>query len=132
VISRATSLEKVWEPVAAVEVGTTTHVTLKVGSTTSAINFYQGGFAVVFEIDPSSIGEAILLGGEGDELTGRYDVSGPSAQVDGGFASITLAITAPGSIFINATIPACGINGIGRWCDEVILDPAFSITAVSP
>ena len=87
---------------------------------------------MVFEIDPSSIGEAILLGGEGDELTGRYDVSGPSAQVDGGFASITLAITGAGDITVNARVPACGINGVGRWCDEVVLSPAFTITAVDP
>jgi hypothetical protein len=132
VISRAISLEKVWEPAAAVEVGSTTHVTVKVRADDSAINLYQGGFAVVFEIAPSSTGEAILLGGEGDELTGRYDVSGPSAPSDGGFATMHLKITGPGPIQINATIPSCGINGIGRWCDEVVLDPAFTITAVNP
>jgi hypothetical protein len=132
VLSRPVSLEKVYEPVAAVEVGTTTHVTVKVRADDTAINLYQSSFAVVFEIDPSSIGEAILLGGEGDELTGRYDVSGPSAPVDGGFATIHLKVTAPGAIQINATIPACGVSGIGRWLDEVVLSPAFSITAVDP
>jgi hypothetical protein len=132
VISRAVSLEKVWEPAAAVEVGSTTHVTVKVRADDSAINLYQGGFAVVFEIDPSSTGEAILLGGEGDELTGRYDVSGPSAPSDGGFATIHLKVTAPGTIQINATIPACGTSGIGRWCDEVTLNPPFTIAASDP
>jgi hypothetical protein len=132
VVSRPTSLEKVYEPVAAVKVGTTTHVTVKVRADDTAANLYQGGFAVVFEIDPSSTGEAILLGGEGYELTGRYDVSGPSAPVDGGLSTIHLKVTAPGPIQINATIPACGISGIGRWCDQVVLDPAFTITAVNP
>jgi hypothetical protein len=132
VISRAVGLEKVYEPAAAVEVGGTTHVTVKVKADDTAINLYQGGFAVVFEIDPSSTGAAVLLGGEGDELTGRYDVSGPSAQVDGGFSTMHLKITAPGPITVNATIPSCGTNGIGRWCDEVVLSPAFSITGVIP
>jgi hypothetical protein len=105
---------------------------VKVKADDTAINLYQGGFAVVFEIDPSSTGSAILLGGEGYELTGRYDVSGPSAQVDGGFATMHLKITAPGPITINARIPSCGTSGIGRWLDEVVLDPAFTITAVAP
>jgi hypothetical protein len=132
VISRAVALEKVYEPAAAVEVGTTTHVTVKVKADDTAINLYQGGFAVVFEIDPSSTGTAVLLGGEGDELTGRYDVSGPSDPVDGGFATMHLKITGPGPIQVNAAIPACGTNGVGRWCDQVVLSPAFSLTGVIP
>jgi hypothetical protein len=132
VISRAVALEKVYEPAAAVEVGSTTHVTVKVRADVTAINLYQGSFAVVFEIDPSSTGSAVLLGGEGYELTGRYDVSGPSAPVDGGFSIMHLKITGAGSIIVNATIPACGTSGIGRWCDEITLSPAFSITGVSP
>ena len=132
VLSRAASLEKVYEPVVAVEVGSTTHVTVKVRNSAGAGNLYNSSFAVVFEIDPLSTGAAVLLGGEGDEGTGRYDVSGASAPVDGGFASIALAITGPGDITVNARIPACGINGIGRWCDEVVLSPAFSIIAVDP
>jgi hypothetical protein len=43
-----------------------------------------------------------------------------------------LKITGPGAIQINARIPACGTNGVGRWCDEVVLNPSFSITAVDP
>jgi hypothetical protein len=132
VISRAVDLEKVYEPAASVEVGSTTHVTVKVKADNTAINLYQGSFAVVFEIDPSSTGSAVLLGGEGYELTGRYDVSGPSAPVDGGFSTMHLKITAPGPIQINARIPSCGTPGIGRWCDEITLSPAFSITAVDP
>jgi hypothetical protein len=131
VISRAVALEKVYEPIE-VEVGGTTHVTVKVKADDTAINLYQGGFAVVFEIDPSSTGSAVLLGGEGEELAGRYDVSGPSAQVDGGFATMHLKITGPGAIQVNATIPSCGTSGIGRWCDEVVLSPAFTINAVDP
>jgi hypothetical protein len=107
-------------------------VTAKVRADNTAINLYQGGFAVVFEIDPSSTGAAVLLGGEGNELTGRYDVSGPSAPVDGGFSTMHLKITGPGAIQINARIPACGTNGVGRWCGEVVLSPSFSITAVDP
>jgi hypothetical protein len=82
----------------------------------------------VFEIDPSSTGTAVLLGGEGEEGTGRYDVSEASGPVDGGFAGIVLSITGPGDITVNARVPACGINGTGRWCDEVVLSPAFVIT----
>jgi hypothetical protein len=130
VISRAVALDKVYEPAASVEVGGTTHVTVKVKADDTAINLYQGGFAVVFEIDPSSTGSAVLLGGEGDELTGRYDVSGPSAPVDGGFSTMHLKITGPGTIQINARIPSCGASGIGRWLDEVVLSPSFSIIAV--
>jgi hypothetical protein len=132
VISRAMALEKVYEPPAAVEVGGTTHVTVKVKADDTAINLYQGGFAVVFEIDPSSTGSAVLLGGEGDELTGRYDVSGPSAPADGGLATMHLKVTGAGTITINATIPACGTSGIGRWCDEVTLSPPFTIAASDP
>jgi hypothetical protein len=132
VISRAVALDKVYEPAASVEVGSTTHVTAKVRADNTAINLYQGSFAVVFEIDPSSTGSAVLLGGEGYELTGRYDVSGPSAPLDGGFATMHLKITGPGPIQINATIPSCGTSGIGRWIEEVVLSPSFSIMAVDP
>jgi hypothetical protein len=132
VISRPVALEKVYEPPTSVEVGSTTHVTAKVRADNTAINLYQGGFAVVFEIDPSSTGDAVLLGGEGVEAAGRYDVSGPSAPVDGGFATMHLKIASPGPIQINARIPSCGAPGIGRWLDEVVLSPSFSIMAVDP
>jgi len=127
VLSRAASLEKVYEPVVAVEVGSTTHVTVKVRNSAGAGNLYNSSFAVVFEIDPSSTGAAVLLGGEGEEGDGRYDVSNALGE-----STIAMKITAPGPIFINAAIPACGINGVGRWCSEIILDPAFSTTAVGP
>ena len=38
-------------------------------------------------------------------------------------------VTAPGTIIVNAMIPACGTSGQGKWADEVILDPGFTITA---
>jgi alpha-tubulin suppressor-like RCC1 family protein len=132
VISRAVGLEKVYEPAAAIEVGGTTHVTVKVRADNTAINLYQGSFAVVFEIDPSSTGSAVLLGGEGVEAAGRYDVSGYSAQVDGGFATMHFKITGAGTITVNARVPACGTSGVGRWCNEVVLSPALTITAVDP
>ena len=40
-----------------------------------------------------------------------------------------MKITAPGTIIVNATIPACGAHGIGRWADEIVLDPEFTLTA---
>ena len=40
-----------------------------------------------------------------------------------------MKITAPGAIIVNAVIPACGAHGIGKWTDEIALDPAFSISA---
>jgi hypothetical protein len=125
-------LEKVYEPAAAIEVGGTTHVTVKVRADNTAINLYQGSFAVIFEIDPSSTGDAVLLGGEGVEAAGRYDVSGYSAQVDGGFSTMHFKIIDGGTITVNARVPACGTSGVGRWCDEVVLSPPLTITAVEP
>ena len=71
----------------------------------------------------------MLLGGDGSYGGGtRFDVSGPSGASDGGHATIYMKVTSPGTIIINATIPACGTHGIGRWVDEIALDPAFTIT----
>jgi hypothetical protein len=107
--SRPASLEKVYEPAVAITVGSTTHVTVKVRNSSGAGHLYNSSFAVVFG-------------------TGRYDVSSESAPVNGGFSTISLQVIDGGTIQINARIPACGVNGVGRWCDEVVLSPAFTIT----
>jgi hypothetical protein len=96
-------------------------------------NNYSSSFSVLFSIDPSSTGSAVLLGGDGAYGSGtRFDVSGPSGSSDGGHATMHLKVTSPGIIVINATIPACGTHGIGKWVDEVTLTPSITITGVSP
>jgi hypothetical protein len=128
--SRAASLEQVYEPLAPVAVGGTAHVTVRVHNEGGITNNYSAGFSVLFSIDPSSTGSAVLLGGDGAYGAGtRFDVSGPSGSSDGGHATMYLKVTAPGAIIINASIPACGVHGIGKWVDEITLDPAFTITA---
>jgi len=102
---------------------------LRVRNSSSLIP-YSAGFSVVFSIDPSSTGSAVLLGGDGAYGEGtRLDVSGPSGPSDGGHATIFMKITGEGTIVVNAVIPACGTYGVGKWVDEVVLDPAFTITA---
>ncbi len=131
--SRAASLEKVYEPLSPVAVGGTAHVTVRVRNEGGVTNHYSAGFSVLFSIDPSSTGAAVLLGGDGAYGAGtRFDVSGPSGSSDGGHATMHLKITSPGAIIVNATIPACGVHGIGKWVDEITLDPAFTITAGGP
>src|SRR4030042_1753081 len=68
--SRAADLEKVYEPAGDVLVGSTTHVTVRVRHSNLANVLYQAGFAVVFSIDPSSTGTAVLLGGDGSYSAG--------------------------------------------------------------
>ncbi len=104
--------------------GATTRVTVSVVNS-SAIG-YSSSFGVVFEIDPSSTGSATLLGGEGPSGTGRYDVSG--AMASGGLSSIVVRVDAPGTIYINATLPPCGDqSGKGRYCPEIEKAPAVTI-----
>ena len=38
----------------------------------------------------------------------------------------------PQTSHLNPRIPSCGTSRLGRWCDEILLDPAFTITAVAP
>jgi len=136
--SRAADLEKVYEPAADVLVGSTTHVTVRVRNSNLANVLYQGGFSVVFSIDPASDGTAVLLGGDGSYSAGpagnRFDVSGVNGKLDGGHATIVLAITGPGAIIVNAQIPHCGLllaEEKGRWMNDVDLLPAFTLNAVT-
>jgi len=127
--SSPTGLSVVYEPGAAVAVGSTTHVTLSVDNSALFIT-NSSAFSVVFWIDPASAGDAELLGGEGEDtgqaFANRYDVSEFSAA--GGLSNIVLAIKAPGTITINAMIPACGIEPAAKWCSEVVLNPPVVIT----
>jgi hypothetical protein len=50
----------------------------------------------------------------------------------GGFAEISISITALGPIQVNARIPSCGTSGVGRWCNEGTLNPPFTIAASDP
>jgi len=127
--SSPTGLSVFYAPPAAVAVGATTHVTVAVDNDSLAVQ-NSGAFAVVFSIDPASIGDAVILGGDGEDLgqafANRYDVSQLSTA--GGLANIVLKITQPGAIIINAKVPACGTEPEGRWCSEVVLNPPVIIT----
>ncbi|HUT52594.1 MAG TPA: hypothetical protein VM658_04330, partial [bacterium] len=134
----AADLEKVYEPAGDVLVGSTTHVTVRVRNSNLINVLYQGGFSVVFSIDPAFDGTAVLLGGDGSYSGGpagnRFDVSGVNGKLDGGHATIVLAITGPGPIIVNAQIPHCGLllaEEKGRWMDDVDLLPAFTLNAVT-
>ncbi|HUT54477.1 MAG TPA: MopE-related protein [bacterium] len=136
--SRAADLEKVYEPLTDVLVGSTTHVTVRVRNSNLINVLYQGGFSVVFSIDPASDGKAVLLGGDGSYSGGpagnRFDVSGVNGKLDGGHATIVLSITGPGLIIVNAQIPHCGLllaEEKGRWMNDVDLLPAFTLNAVT-
>jgi len=127
--SSPTGLSVVYAPPGPVADGATTHVTIAVDNDALAVP-NSGAFAVVFWIDPASTGDAVLLGGDGEDLaqafTNRYDISQLSTA--GGLANIVLKITAPGPITINAKIPACGTEPEGRWAAEVVLNPPVVIT----
>ena len=108
-------------------------MTVRVRNENTANGLYQAGFSVVFAIDPSSTGTAVLLGGEGQNGAGtRFDVSGVNGASDGGHATIALSITRPGTIIVNATIPACGTSGYGKWMNQVTLDPPITIIGAAP
>ncbi len=117
----------------ALEVYGDTAVTAEVGSTVrielGALN--QGGkhtssLGIIFTIDPSSTASATLLGGDGAASSGRYDVTGPIAT--GGRSAIVLLPTAPGSLLLNAHLPPCGVDGKGRYCEELIKQPLVTVT----
>lgn len=130
--SQATGLESEDAPPAAVAVGSTTHVTVRVRNFGGVINQYSPGFSVVFTVDPLSEGTAKILGGEGSYDGGRFDVSGPGGIADGGHARVTLVPLTAGTIVIHARIPSCGLSGLGKWMDEVVLEPDLSFEAVTP
>ncbi len=117
----------------ALEVYGDTAVTAEVGSTVrielGALN--QGGkhtssLGIIFTIDPSSTASATLLGGDGSASGGRYDVTGPIAT--GGRSAIVLLPTAPGALLLNAHLPPCGVDGKGRYCEELIKQPLVTVT----
>ncbi len=117
----------------ALEVYGDTAVTAEVGSTVrielGALN--QGGkhtssLGIIFTIDPSSTASATLLGGDGSASSGRYDVTGPIAT--GGRSAIVLLPTAPGTLLLNAHLPPCGVDGKGRYCEELIKQPLVTVT----
>lgn len=55
-----------------------------------------------------------------------------SGETPAGLATMHLKVITAGTIIVNAKGPARGISGTGRWCDEVLLAPAFTVTAVDP
>jgi hypothetical protein len=120
--SQALSLEVVDAPSGSVAQGTTTHVTVSVHSV-SGDPAYAPGFGVVFEVVS---GNGVLLGGDGTangEAEGnRYDFSMEAAA--GARAKMVVLVTGPGAVTIGAKIPGCGAKPLGRWNDEVVLNPA--------
>jgi hypothetical protein len=113
-------------PSAAVAAGDTTHVTVSVHAQGPGAAPFSSGFGVVFWV---TSGNAALLGGEGTdpgEAPGnRYDVSMDAAS--GALANIVVLITGPGPVTVNAKVPACGVEPVGRWCGEVALPAAVVI-----
>jgi hypothetical protein len=123
--SQAESLEAVEAPTGSVAVGSTTHVTLRVHSLTGIVPFAPG-FGVVFEVVS---GNALLLGGDGtadgEAVGNRYDFS---MEADlGAKANVVVLVTGPGAVTIGAKIPACGVYPLGRWNDEMVLNPSVVI-----
>ena len=123
--SSPASLQVDSAPTGSIAVGGTTHVTLSVHNAAGTIP-HSSGFGVVFFV---ASGPALLLGGDGTaqgEASGnRYDVSMES--VPGAKANMVVLITGPGAVTIGAKIPACGSYPNGRWCDEIVLNPAIVI-----
>ena len=126
--SRPTSLTRM-EPAVGIlhlAVGETIHLWVRVDNEAGR---NTPGFGVLFEVDPSSTGAVTVFGGDGSAGGSRYDISGP---IGSGVAGVTLRIDAPGEVFINARIPACGTPGLGRGCPEIVLPGALRIWTESP
>lgn len=126
--SRPNGITAVDWSAAPVEEGDTAFVTVEVNNTYGGMS---PSFGVVFSIDPSSTGQATMLGGDGDSVSGeRYDVSGLRAL--GAQSRIVLRIDQAGSIVINAGLPQCGggAGGAGRSCASISLAPAATITGI--
>ncbi len=122
---RPTSLELVGDSIVNVDVGSTVRVTIGVKNDYPN---YTAGFGVVFEIDGAgSTGSAVILGGEGDSGSGRYDISGAIAS--GGRSTIVLRATAAGTIYLKASTPECGSGGLGRYCAAITEDRIVTIVA---
>jgi hypothetical protein len=124
--SSPASLTLEYSPGAAVAVGDTTHLTVSVHAQGPGTQPYSPGMGVVFSV---TSGNATLLGGEGTdpgEAPGnRYDVSMDAAS--GALAAIVVLITGPGPVTVDAKVPACGVEPVGRWCGEVALGAAVVI-----
>ena len=109
--------------------GLTCHVTVGVLAENPVVpgQDYTTGFAVVFRIGAGSTGSATLLGGDGGYAGGgRYKFSGAFDQSSP--ANIVVRIDSPGTIYVDAFIPACGLPDIGRSCPEVLLGAPVEIT----
>ena len=104
--SRAAELVLFDSPSSPVADGFTCHVTIGVLGEHVAGDRYVSGFGVVFTV---SSGSATLLGGDGSDSGGRYDYSGPFDPFTP--ARIVIRIDSPGTIEIDAQVPACGTLG---------------------
>jgi len=123
--SRPVGISAVDVPPGPVSEGSTCHVSVVVDNEYGSVS---SGFGVVFEIDPSSTGEATLLGGDGDSVSGgRYDVSCELSL--GATSTIVIRVDVAGTIVINAGLPQCGggAGGPGRSHAPVSLSPAATI-----
>jgi len=89
------------------------------------------GVPVVFSINASSTGGALILGGEGADGTNvRYDLSTTRATLPdvGGKSRVVLRLTGSGTVTVNAKVKQCGSGGVGRYCAEVTLAEPVVIT----
>ena len=113
-------------PSVPVAVGDTCRITLAVENVSGT---RTPGIGIIYEIDPSSTGSAVILGGDGTDggLT-RFDYSGNTDSGIGGESSIVLFISAPGSIIINASMPHCGGLGPGRYAEAIDKGAIVTVT----
>jgi hypothetical protein len=113
--STPASLDVVDAPAESVANGSTTHVTVSVGSQ-GGYEPYSPGLGVVFQVVS---GDAVLLGGDGTDYytegTNRYDISMEAAG--GALANIVVLISPENvdPVTVTASIPGCGTYPYGRW-----------------
>ena len=113
-------------PSVPVAVGDTCRITLAVENVSGT---RTPGIGVIYEIDPSSTGSAVILGGDGTDggLT-RFDYSGNTDSGIGGESSIVLLVSSPGSIIVNASMPHCGGLGPGRFAEAIDKNAIVTVT----
>ena len=119
--SRPAAMEVIDTPAASIEVGSTTHATLHL---LNEAGLYTSGFGIVFSVNASSTGSVTLLGGDGDDVSGRYDFTSFATDAP---SRIVLRADTPGTVYLDASIPACGIMPLGKSAPAVSIAAPFEI-----
>ena len=122
--SRPASIEVMEAPASNIQVGGTTHVSAHLLNSAGG---YTSGFGIIFSVDPSSTATATLLGGDGDDLAGRYDFT--SFASSDAPARMVIRADSPGTLYINASVPACGTMPLGKSAPALSLSSPLEIVA---